>query len=185
MKISEYAVESMETAAYPNVGNNIFYPCKGLFGEGGELSEKIKKIERADPSTSTPEYTELIKKELGDILWYCAAVAYELNIKLSDDLGGNEEEPDPTTDNDPSLNVLKLPIFIADICSIALYSKIEELDFSDLDIVECALYNIINILEKMAVIFCSTTINEIARLNIEKLKDRQKRNQIKGFGDSR
>lgn len=183
MKISEYANESMSTATYPNIGKNPFYPVKGLIGETGELAEKLKKIERGDPNTSTDEYIELIKKEIGDVLWYCSAIAFEFDIKLSDDFG--DSEPDHITDGNPSLNILKIPIFISEICSVVLIGTQRDLDKYDVETVSFALYEIIDCLNRLSSVFCRTTINEIAKLNIDKLKDRQKRNQLKGSGDNR
>jgi NTP pyrophosphatase (non-canonical NTP hydrolase) len=70
------------TAIYPNIGNNFIYPTLGLCGESGEVAEKVKKIIRDDNGIISEEKKELLKKELGDILWYISNLASELNLSL-------------------------------------------------------------------------------------------------------
>ena len=44
LSFSEYQEKAKETALYPNVGSNPYYPTLGLTGEAGEISNKVKKI---------------------------------------------------------------------------------------------------------------------------------------------
>lgn len=62
------------------------YPVLGLVGEAGEIANKVKKISRdeLDPESLKDD----IKAELGDVLWYLAAVATEFDIDL-DEVGRN------------------------------------------------------------------------------------------------
>lgn len=60
------------------------YPALGLSGEAGEILEKFKKIIRDQKGQIFPEDRENIKKELGDVLWYCASISDELGINLDD-----------------------------------------------------------------------------------------------------
>ena len=60
------------------------YAVLGLAGEAGEVANKAKKLVRDDNSTLTPTFTEAIGKEIGGVLWYCAAVCSELGINLAD-----------------------------------------------------------------------------------------------------
>ena len=71
------------TAIYPDKGDNLYYPALGLAGEAGEVCEKIKKIMRDQKGYFTDEDTAEIEKELGDVLWYLATIATELNLALS------------------------------------------------------------------------------------------------------
>lgn len=80
----DYQKDSRKTAMYPTIGHPVIYPTLGLMGEAGEVSEKIKKIFRNNDGKFTPEDLELLKKELGDILWYLSQLATELNISLED-----------------------------------------------------------------------------------------------------
>ena len=87
MNFDEYQEKALETAEYPNVGSNLVYPAMGLAGEAGEYCDKVKKMWRnkgvMDVSRLTiGERIEMVK-ELGDILWYIAASAKELDVDLS------------------------------------------------------------------------------------------------------
>lgn len=56
----------------------------GLVGESGEMAEKVKKILRdKEGELSEADRQELIK-ELGDLLWYVALVADNLDISLDE-----------------------------------------------------------------------------------------------------
>lgn len=78
MNLDEYQDEAKETAIYSD-GLRVIYPTLGLSGEVGEFANKIKKIYR----DNTPPDKEDLTKELGDCLWYMAAVATDLGISLS------------------------------------------------------------------------------------------------------
>lgn len=88
MDFAEYQKKSRKTAKYPNVSNNFVYPALGLCGEAGEVADKFKKYMRDDrimtPDGLTAEHKEALKKELGDVLWYIAQLATELEIDLDD-----------------------------------------------------------------------------------------------------
>ena len=84
MEFSEYQKKSRETAIYPQKGNNFVYPVLGLVGESGEVAEKIKKVLRDDSGIINEIKREEIKKELGDVLWYLAQVATELDLSLDE-----------------------------------------------------------------------------------------------------
>lgn len=84
MTFTEYQLKSRGTAIYPEAGRNIVYPVLGLVGEAGEIANKVKKIQRDDHGELSPERREALKDELGDVLWYLAQVATELNLNLDD-----------------------------------------------------------------------------------------------------
>ena len=56
----------------------------GLVGESGETADKIKKILRDKDGIVSNEDKELIVKELGDVLWYVAAISRYLEVSLSE-----------------------------------------------------------------------------------------------------
>ena len=59
--------------------------CIGkLNGEAGELAELQFKALRDESMFITMERREAMKKELGDVLWYVARIAYHLGIPLSE-----------------------------------------------------------------------------------------------------
>jgi len=84
MNFEDYQKKSRKTALYPNVGENFIYPTIGLSGETGEVSEKIKKVIRDKGGKIDSETREMIKKELGDVLWYVSQLASELGLSLDD-----------------------------------------------------------------------------------------------------
>ena len=92
MTFDDYQQESRKTAIYPGAGNNFTYPTLGLCGEAGEVAEKVKKIFRDSGGYVTPEKTEEIKKELGDVLWYLAQLSTELGLSLNDVAWNNLEK---------------------------------------------------------------------------------------------
>ena len=84
LRIENYETEAAVTAIYPNRGNNLIYPVLGLVGEAGEIANKVKKIQRDHASVMTEEMRNQLGEELGDVFWYLAACAYELDFKLAD-----------------------------------------------------------------------------------------------------
>lgn len=84
MDFSEYERKARETAAYPRMGSNIFYPALGLAGEAGEVADKVKKIIRDDNEILTPQRKDALVKELGDVLWYVAALGNELGVSMEE-----------------------------------------------------------------------------------------------------
>lgn len=85
LDINEYQHKATETAVYPGKGEvlGLLYVGLGL-GEAGEVQGKIKKVLRDDNGVVTPEKREAILSELGDVLWYAAQIATELDANLSD-----------------------------------------------------------------------------------------------------
>ena len=86
LSLNEYQNEAMRTAIYPRFrdGTIPLYPVLGLTGEAGEVAEKVKKILRDKNGFATEEDKQEIAKELGDVLWYIANLAKDLNYSLED-----------------------------------------------------------------------------------------------------
>jgi NTP pyrophosphatase (non-canonical NTP hydrolase) len=83
MDLSEYQRESRRTAEYPREAW-LAYPALGLAGEAGEVAEHAKKAIRDDDGKLSDERRAAMSKELGDVLWYVAQLASELNLSLDD-----------------------------------------------------------------------------------------------------
>lgn len=104
MELNEYQNKAMSTCM-PSC-ENISYMLLNLVGEVGEFASKVAKAVRKDqvkigwwedgeeadennliPTGSFAEWDELkeeLKKELGDILWQTAGVAYVMNWTLEE-----------------------------------------------------------------------------------------------------
>jgi len=86
MNFNDYQKSALTTATYPLLGSNMAYPALGLAGEAGEAADKVKKIWRnqgaVDSKQYTPEQRLEIAKELGDVLWYIAALTSEMGYQL-------------------------------------------------------------------------------------------------------
>jgi NTP pyrophosphatase (non-canonical NTP hydrolase) len=82
MDLVNYQAAAMKNAVYPSVGSNLIYPALGLAGEAGEYCNKLKKLQRDDNNILTEERRGQLIRELGDVLWYVAACAFELGISL-------------------------------------------------------------------------------------------------------
>lgn len=82
MTFSEYQELVKETAVYPST-HRILYPALGMAGEAGEVANKVKKIIRDGVDNQPETWRNDIAKEIGDVLWYCAALAHDLNVPLS------------------------------------------------------------------------------------------------------
>jgi NTP pyrophosphatase (non-canonical NTP hydrolase) len=92
MDFKEYQEKSRKTAIYPEIGRNFVYPALGLSGEAGEVSERIKKLFRDKNGIVDQEFIDLIKKELGDVLWYVSQLASEFDLSLNDIAEANIEK---------------------------------------------------------------------------------------------
>lgn len=78
LSLNYYQAQAYSLAKYPRK-YAIIYPALGLTGEAGEVAEKVKKWLRDDTFNSDD-----IKKELGDVLWYIAALSADLGFSLED-----------------------------------------------------------------------------------------------------
>lgn len=82
MTINEFQQEALKTAIYPKE-HRIVYPVLGMTGEAGEVAGKVKKVIR-DYGSFTDERKREIAKEIGDVLWYCAALSNDLGYSLEE-----------------------------------------------------------------------------------------------------
>lgn len=86
MDLDEYQKLAARTAQYPSDDKNyiLMYLCLGLAGETGEVIEKIKHLIRDKGGEVSEEKKELLKKEIGDVLWYSSQIAAALGISFND-----------------------------------------------------------------------------------------------------
>jgi NTP pyrophosphatase (non-canonical NTP hydrolase) len=83
LDFSTYQRRSRATARYPDAGTNPIYPTLGLCGEAGEVADKVKKVLRDQGGNFSPETVAALELELGDVLWYVAQLATELQLDLN------------------------------------------------------------------------------------------------------
>ena len=84
MNFKDYQTKSRKTAGYPAIGHPVIYPVLGLANEAGEVAGKVKKVFRDKEGKISDETREALKAELGDVLWYLAQVATELDLSLDE-----------------------------------------------------------------------------------------------------
>jgi NTP pyrophosphatase (non-canonical NTP hydrolase) len=84
MNFTDYQQKAKATAKYPVIGHGVIYPTLGLTNEAGEVAGKIKKVFRDKDGVISEETRDALKAELGDVLWYLAQVATELNLSLDE-----------------------------------------------------------------------------------------------------
>lgn len=84
LTFNEYQAIALDFAIYPDQ-HSVVYPGLKLSGEAGEVSEKIgKRLRDAGGDFEDVEWREAMKKELGDVLWYIAALADDLGYTLEE-----------------------------------------------------------------------------------------------------
>lgn len=83
MKLNEYqarALETDQTTAFGAVGIEVH--LLGLAGEAGSVASEYKK--RLRDGSAHSRWPARMSEELGDVLWYVAAIASELGLDLED-----------------------------------------------------------------------------------------------------
>lgn len=147
----------------------------GVIGESGELAEKFKKYIRGDYKESEDlllsqgEYKNLLIKEIGDVLWYCA-LAFHLR-----------EKPMPEALYLESSDTKMFRLFNAK--DFVKYMRVV-LGFVESDFEELSYQYIATYLH----VICAKiemTLKEAAFINNQKLLDRFSRDTINGGGDER
>ena len=74
---TEYQDKAKVTAIFPKE-KALEYLALGLSSESGEVAGKMKKIIRDKSKLNKQD----LGAEIGDVLWYCAVLAEELNLNL-------------------------------------------------------------------------------------------------------
>jgi NTP pyrophosphatase (non-canonical NTP hydrolase) len=81
MQLDAYQHAARRTAIYDR-RHKVIYPALGLASEAGEVAGKVKKALRDRDGAFGPEQIEALKDELGDVLWYVAMLAADLDLSL-------------------------------------------------------------------------------------------------------
>jgi NTP pyrophosphatase (non-canonical NTP hydrolase) len=78
--LNRYQHEASKNKAFPEK-YAIIYPTIGLLNEAGEMAGKIKKWMRGDVDKLN---VADVVSEMGDVLWYLASLATDLNVTLEE-----------------------------------------------------------------------------------------------------
>ena len=87
LTLNEYQERMSDTAIYKWP---VIYPALGLHSESGEVAGKIKKMIRDEEVAFdgslviTPQQRADLGAELGDVLWYIAALSKDLGLTLEE-----------------------------------------------------------------------------------------------------
>mgnify|MGYP001601051440 CR=1 FL=1 len=100
MTLNEYQEESAKTANFHGCMAHldgygiktyvdskleaITYCSLGLTGEAGEVADNVKKLFRDDHAKLTPDRTDKLRAEIGDVLWYVANLSKALGFSLEE-----------------------------------------------------------------------------------------------------
>ena len=76
LDMDKYQQQAATTAIYDKK-HAIIYPALGLAAEAGEVANKVKKIMRDGKLDR-----DAIADEIGDCLWYIAALCRDLNVDM-------------------------------------------------------------------------------------------------------
>ena len=89
---ADYQSRACETAIFPKK-QAMEYLTLGLTGEAGEIANKVKKFIR-DGAVKDEYLAKRIQigYEIGDVLWYCAVLAEELEMNLGHIMEKNLEK---------------------------------------------------------------------------------------------
>jgi len=184
MNFTAYQHNAVVSAIYPNHGNNLTYPMLGLMGEGGEVAEKIKKMIRDDEGKMTTDRRAALRGELGDCLWYIAAICEETKL----DMGSLYVLSQRCDQNacDIYRSIFRLQQQIANM-SILIEQAIYGSNNRDIDPLMPLPTDITMLLGTINAICvtCGLNIQEVAKFNLQKLASRQERGVLQGDGDNR
>lgn len=81
MDFNQYQKQAVITAIYDKQFA-VTYPALGLANEAGEVLGKIKKVMRDEGGVFGTKAVQDISKEIGDVLWYLAALSEDLGLSL-------------------------------------------------------------------------------------------------------
>ena len=196
MDFNEYQRRSRETAVYPNLGNNLWYPALGLGGESGEVCEKIIEYDRyIVKNMLVHSKVEELIKELGDVLWYASNVATESCLELEDIVEEKDSDSLQYTINFDyasmydSLCLLGLKLSskagqVQEIVKKTYRDDSGKLTATKRDKIKFAIRSILCTIAQFCILI-QVDMETVAERNLEKLHNRKENNTIHGSGDNR
>jgi NTP pyrophosphatase (non-canonical NTP hydrolase) len=96
MTFDEYQQQAIKTAHVDPAHKDTLMEktiwAMGISGEAGEVLEKWKKIIAYNAGKVTEDDLTELKKELGDVVWYIAALAHSLGLSMGEIMELNVEK---------------------------------------------------------------------------------------------
>jgi hypothetical protein len=177
LQLNEYQTGAVNLAIYPGT---LVYPTLGLCGEVGEL------IAAVSVNLKMGGNLDNVKKEIGDVLWYVANVAEDMDTLFSEVMGRkNFEEGTEGWYVDKAINELPIQAgIVAENMKKAIRDNDGDVSYNRGHNILEALRLLVTWLERLCSCYGST-LEECARLNLDKLRSRTERGVIKGDGDHR
>lgn len=175
----EYQQKTLKTGIYPNRGNNTLYPTLGLMSELGEVAGKLKKMLRDDKGILTTDRQRALSGEIGDVLWYEAALCSELGFEMKK-IVHDASQCLISKELDMYQMILETQISMG----IISMSIIDDTEKKSLSSVYSALKSIFFYIDNICTML-DLQIEKIAKDNIGKLISRKERGTLKGEGDTR
>lgn len=93
MDIDAFQTQALKSIAIPDkTPIALAHRTMGLNGASGILSNELKKVIRDKSGEASEEDLELVKKRLGDVMYYTAALAEYFDLQLSEIASANIEQ---------------------------------------------------------------------------------------------
>jgi NTP pyrophosphatase (non-canonical NTP hydrolase) len=179
MLASEYQKLAAKTAIYPKHKIGVVYPGLGLVGEIGEVCNKLKKVYRDRGGVFDEASRAAILDELGDVLWYTAALATDLEFELR--WNGLLPKMLP----DPMVSALNLARWAGCVASWCVEVRLNDPDPRRFRYwIECYLQDIWMHAACLAAV-AGSTIEVVLQGNLDKLAGRKQQGTLAGSGDKR
>lgn len=172
MDFNKYQTLANSTAIYPNRGKNLVYTVLGLNEEIGEAREKIALMDN-----------EGLTKEVGDILWYVAMCATELNTSL-ESVANRRGLVAAQPVEKLFLELYHQSSLISGRAKKILRDHGGEITDEKKEVILNSLAKVLNLLNLIAN-FAGSSLEEVADINIKKLQARHQGGTLKGDGDNR
>jgi len=187
-EFSTYQYRTSDTAVYPNEVA-LHYLALGIFGECGEIANKVKKLLRGDYEgkgvDAHHKFVDGIIDEAGDVMWYCAQLLLKTNVDFGnlskyetfEDYSTSQKKLANTYTSGPAEVVLQLGRsvgYLSDI--IGGNGALSDEYIGDVTAIVMSITQSICLLA----LVLDRPFTSVFTLNLDKLKERSSNNSIKG-----
>jgi len=186
-EFSVYQYRTSDTAVYPN-DTALHYLALGIFGECGEIANKVKKLLRGDYEgkgvDAHNKFVDGIIDECGDVMWYCAQLLLKTNTDFGnlskyetfEEYSTSQKKLASTYTSGPAEIVLQLGRSVGYLSDIIGGQGFNDEYIGDVTACVMSITQSICLLS----LVLDRPFTSIFTLNLDKLKERQGNNTIKG-----